>query len=133
MNKERKFHLGGEGRKVIGKIISIKGHCTYGLKVGDEFEMDSQSAGGLCGYFYYSIYPYIMTYQFGGKFPDSGLGWGGDKIELVCPDAINQVRIQLRPEGADDTRHPVYLKEEEREKEKWRKKLCEDTETGKQK
>jgi len=123
MLKERKYHLGREGRKVIGRIISIKGHCTYGQKVGDEFELSAQSTGGLCGYLYYNLYPYIMTYQFGGKFPDTGIGWAGEKMEFTCPDIVNQVRIQLRPEGVDEARHPVYLKEEEREEEKWRKKL----------
>ncbi len=50
MSKERKYYIGHEGRKVIGRIISIKGHCTYGLKVGDEFELSAQSPGGLCAY-----------------------------------------------------------------------------------
>ena len=120
MSKERKYHLGHEGRKVIGRIISIKGHCTYGLKVGDEFELSAQSTGGICAYFYYNLYPTINALQFGGKLPES---WGGERMELTCPDITNQVRIQLRPEGADEARHPRYIEEEEREEKKWRKKL----------
>jgi len=123
VTKERKYHLGREGRKIIGRVISIKGHCTYGLKVGDEFELSAQSSGGLCGYFYYNLYPYIMTYQFGGKFPES---WGGERMEFTCPDIVNHVRIQLRPEGVDEARHPVFRKEEENEEKKWRKKLGKD-------
>lgn len=115
MTEERKYHVGQEGRKVIGRIISIKGHCTYGLKVGDEFELSAQSPGGLCAYFYHNIYPYIMTYQFGGKFPEN---WGGERMEFTCPDVLNQARIQLRPEGVEEARHPSYLKEREREKRK---------------
>jgi len=123
MTKERKYHVGGEGRKVIGRIISIRGHCTYGQKVGDEFELTAQSTGGLCPYLYYNLYPYIMTYQFGGTYPDTMTGWTGERMEFICPDIINQVRIQLRPEGVDAARHPVYLKDEEKEEQKWRKKL----------
>ena len=120
MTKERKYHVGDEGRKLIGRIISIKGHCTYGQKVGDEFELSAQSTGDICPYFYHNLYPYIMTYQFGGKFPES---WGGECMEFLCPDILNQVRIQLRPEGTDSARHLAYLKDEENEEKKWRKKL----------
>lgn len=74
MDKKRKYHIGREGRRVIGRIISIKGHCTYGLRVGDEFHLSCQSPGGLCGNFYYTIYPHIKLLQFGGKCPES---WGG--------------------------------------------------------
>ena len=123
MAKDRKYHVAHEGRKVIGRIISIKGHCDYGLKVGDEFELSAQSPDGLCGYFYYSIHPYIKTFQFGGKFPDDGIAWAGERMEYTCPDVVNSVRIQLRPEGIDAARHPVYLKEMENEEKKWRKKL----------
>ncbi len=108
------------GYKVIGTIVSIKGHCDYGQKVGDRFELSAQSTGGLCAYLYHNLYPYIMTYQFGGKFPES---WGGERMEFTCPDIVNQVRIQLRPEGVDEARHPVFLKEGESEEKKWRKKL----------
>ena len=97
MRDNRKFHDARYGRKVIGKIIRIKGHCTYGLKLGDEFELSSGSADGICGYFYYNIYPYIMTLQFGGQFPPQPIGWHEEFIELNCPDIVNAVTIQLRP------------------------------------
>ena len=109
------------GYRVIGKIVSIRGHCDFGQKVGQEFELSSQSTGGICAYLYYNIYPYVMTLQFGGKFPES---WGGERMEFTCPDIINQVRIQLRREEVEEARHPLYLEDEEEEKEKWRKKLA---------
>lgn len=97
------------GHKVIGTIISIKGHCDYGQKVGDRFELSAQCSDGLCGYLYYSIYPFIMALQFGGKFPEA---WGGERMEFTCPDIINATRIQLRCEGVDEARHPLYIKDE---------------------
>ena len=47
MLKGRKYNytLDG-GKKVIGRIISIWGRCEFGHKVGDEFELTSQSNGG---------------------------------------------------------------------------------------
>ena len=95
MTENRKFHDARYGRKVIGRIIRIKGHCTYGLKVGDEFDLSAGSAGGICGYFYYSLYPYIMTLQFGGHFPPKPIGWHDEFMELNCPDIENAVTIQL--------------------------------------
>ena len=124
MPTKRKYNytLDG-GKKVIGRIISIRGRCTFGLKVGDEFELTSQSSGGLCGYFYHNLYPYIMTYQFHGTFRNDCDDWGGNQMELACPDIINCARIQLRPEGISPDRHPAYLKDEEKEEQRWRRKI----------
>ena len=122
MAKERQYHTRDIGRKVICKVVSIRGHCSYGLKVGDEFEVSAKSTGGICGYLYHNIYPFVMTYQFGGGFPEKG-NWPGDRMEVVCPDATSCVRVQLRPDGVDAARHPVYLKDEEDEEKRWRKRL----------
>ena len=83
------------GYKVIGTIKSIKGECSAGHKVGDRLELSGHSSGGLCGFFYHDIFPYIIMLQFGGKFPDS---WGGGVVELECMDRTNAVTIELRPE-----------------------------------
>jgi uncharacterized repeat protein (TIGR04076 family) len=123
MSKKEK-NSGGhkKGRKVIGRIVSIRGHCSYGLKVGDEFELGHMSTSGICPDLFYNIYPSVMTYQFGGKFPETGT-LAGERMEFTCPDVINAARIQLRPEGVDPTRHPVYLEDEKNEEKKWRKRL----------
>ena len=82
--------------RVIGTIKSIKGYCHAGHKVGDEFELDGHSSGGLCGFFYHDIFPYIVMLHFGGKFPDS---WGGEVIKFECMDRANAVTIELKRIG----------------------------------
>jgi len=87
------------GYKVGGTIKKVRGECEFGHKVGDRIELSGSSAGGLCGFFYHDIYPYIYPYiimlQFGGKFPDE---WGGEVLEFDCMDVANAVRIELRRE-----------------------------------
>ena len=85
-----------EGYKVIGTIKKVKGECSWGHKVGDSFELSGYSSGGLCGFFYHDIYPYIIMLQFGGGFPEE---WGDpDVLTLDCMDIANAVRIELRRE-----------------------------------
>jgi uncharacterized repeat protein (TIGR04076 family) len=83
------------GYKVIGTITGLKGTCAMGHKVGDRFELSGYTSAGLCGFFYYAIYPYIMMLQFGGKWPDE---WGGDVLEFDCPDRYNALTIKLTKE-----------------------------------
>ena len=83
------------GKKVIGEVFGLKGHCNMGHKVGDRFELSAYNNGGLCGFFYYALYPYIMMLQFGGKWPDS---WGGEVLEFDCPDRYNLLSVRIHPE-----------------------------------
>lgn len=83
------------GFRVIGTFIGLKGHCHAGHKVGDQIALSAHNANGLCGFFYYTLYPYIMMLQFGGKWPDS---WGGDVLEFDCPDRHNALTIRLTRE-----------------------------------
>ena len=57
--------------------------------------MSGASPDGLCGFFYYNIYPYIIMLQFGGKFPEE---WGDD-VQFECPDWVNAARIELRSDS----------------------------------
>lgn len=83
------------GYKIIGTIKDIKGHCNAGHKIGEKIELSGYNAGGLCGFFYHDIFPYIMMLQFGGSFPAE---WGVDPdiVELECPDRTNVVKIELQ-------------------------------------
>ena len=78
------------GCRVIGSITGTKGNCAMGHKVGDRFELHGRTSDGLCGYFYHSIFPYIIMLQCGGTWP----GEGG-LPEFDCPDAANAVTIKL--------------------------------------
>jgi len=83
------------GYKVIGTIKKLKGRCNAGHKVGDKIELSSYISGGLCGFLYHDVYPYVIMLQFGGKFPDE---WGGEVQEFSCLDKTNEVTIELRRE-----------------------------------
>ena len=83
------------GYRIVGTIKEVKGHCHAGHEIGDKIELDAHDSGGLCGFFYHDIFPYIIMLQFGGSFPDT---WGEDPdvVEWECPDRSNGVKIELR-------------------------------------
>jgi uncharacterized repeat protein (TIGR04076 family) len=93
-----------ETRRLIGKIVSVNGKCTAGHKVGEEFDLTVYSENGtayrapnICCFFYYELFPYITTMQFGGKLP-----WEKDRgiFRAGCPDndkvAIEIKRVQTK-------------------------------------
>lgn len=83
------------GHPIVGTIKKVKGFCNAGHKKGDKMELSGHNTGGLCGFFYHDIFPYIIMLQFGGSFPAE---WGGDQdvVELECMDKFNAVKIELR-------------------------------------
>jgi len=82
------------GFRVVGTIKAVKGNCSAGHKVGDTIELSAHNTGGLCGFLYHDIFPYIIMLQFGGGFPPQ---WGDpDKVGLDCMDKWNLVTIELR-------------------------------------
>ena len=82
------------GYRVVGTIKAVKGTCSAGHKVGDKFELSGYSSDGLCGFFYNSLFAYIMMLQFGGGFPPE---WGDpDVVEMDCMDKYNMATIELR-------------------------------------
>ena len=106
--------LGEPGAKIIGTIISVKGRCWMGQKAGDTFELSGNKTGGLCGHLFHTIYPYLIMLEYGGSFPDDAANeWPGDRPEFIFPDAYNQVKIQLRPEGTEPGRHFLYEKDKQ--------------------
>ena len=84
------------GHKVIGTIVGVKGECSWGHNVGERLELSGYSPGGLCGFFYHDIFPYIIILQLGGGFPPA---WGDPNIiNMECLDKYNAVTIELRRE-----------------------------------
>jgi uncharacterized repeat protein (TIGR04076 family) len=82
------------GHRVVGTIKEVKGVCSARHKVGDQFELSGYASGGLCGFFYHDIFPYILMLQFGGGFPAE---YGNpDVVELECIDKLNAVKIELK-------------------------------------
>ena len=83
------------GFKVIGTIKEVKGNCNAGHKVGDKLELSGHNTGGLCGFFYHDIFPYLIMLQFGGGYPKEWVA-EQDVVELECMDRRNAVKIELR-------------------------------------
>ena len=82
------------GFRVVGTVKSVKGHCNAGHAAGQRIELSGHNTGGMCGFFYHDLFPYILMLQFGGGFPAE---WGDpDVIELECMDRANAVTIELR-------------------------------------
>ncbi len=77
---------------VIAKVISQKGHCHNGHKVGDEFVVGPKTPEGVCAFAYYAIFPFASVLRYGGKFP-----WSKDenKVTVACPDGDNPVEFEL--------------------------------------
>ena len=83
----------GVGKKITATVISIKGKCNAGHKNGDIFELSCHNPDGLCGFFYYEIFPKLSVMQFGGCYP----WWSEDQkvFKFECPDRKNLVTLQI--------------------------------------
>ena len=84
-----------EQRQVVARVISQKGTCAAGHKVGDEFAMGGLTPAGLCSFAFCTLFPFASVLQYGGSFP-----WetDPDKTTAACPDAANPVVFELRRE-----------------------------------
>ncbi len=78
---------------VIAKVISQKGTCTAGHKVGDKFVIGQQTPPNICSWAFYSLFLPAEVLQFGRSFP-----WENDrnKATIACPDSENPVVFELR-------------------------------------
>lgn len=80
--------------EVLAKVMSQKGTCAAGHKVGDEFLIGDRTPGGMCSWAFETIFPFVTVLQFGGSFP-----WEKDdpnKTTVACPDPGNPVVFELR-------------------------------------
>jgi len=79
--------------KVVAKVISQKGSCDAGHKVGDEWIIENKTPEGICLSAFCALIPNVRTLRFGGSFP-----WEADPdaTTVACPDANNPVVFELR-------------------------------------
>jgi uncharacterized repeat protein (TIGR04076 family) len=79
--------------KVRVRVISQKGSCEAGHKVGDEWLVGEKTPQGLCTFAFASLFPFITPLMFGASFP-----WEKDPevTTVACPDAENPVVFELR-------------------------------------
>jgi uncharacterized repeat protein (TIGR04076 family) len=77
-----------EWHKVSVRVISQKGKCEAGHKVGDEFIIGDKLPAGMCSWAFYALFPFVAALESGGSFP-----WEADKDKttVACPDPGNQV------------------------------------------
>ena len=79
--------------EVIARVISQKGTCAGGHKLGEEFVIGEKAPPKLCAWAFYSLFPFASVLQFGGSFP-----WeeDPDRTTVACPDPTNPVVFELR-------------------------------------
>ena len=75
------------------KVISQKGHCEAGHRVGDEWLVGEKTPEGLCIFALGSLLPFITPLMYDGSFP-----WEKDPdvSTAACPDAENPVVFEIR-------------------------------------
>jgi len=64
-----------EWYQIKARVISQKGHCSAGHKVGYEFLIGDVVPTGMCSWAFYSLFPLSQPCQSGGTFP-----WEKDPI-----------------------------------------------------
>jgi len=74
------------------RVISQKGTCAIGHKVGDEFVISRTTPEGICLSAFNTFFPAMRTLMFGGTFPWSD---DPDTATMACPDAENPVVFKL--------------------------------------
>ena len=80
---------------VKAKVISQKGICEAGHKVGDEYVIGDHTLPGVCSWAFCAIFPFAEVLLFGGSFP-----WEQDanRVTVACPDPANPVIWELKRE-----------------------------------
>jgi len=84
------------GRRVVARIIEVRGRagpgvCSYGHRVGEEFEI-GEVCPRLCSWAFNSLFPFATALRFCGSLP-----WerDPDKAMVSCPDPDNTVIFEL--------------------------------------
>ncbi len=85
-----------EQHDVIIKVISQKGTCDAGHKVGDEWVIKGKgnvAPEGICLPAFTSLYPDAHGLMFGASYP-----WSRDPDTAIvaCPDSDNPVIFEIR-------------------------------------
>lgn len=77
-------------KRVRLTVVSLDGTCHKGHKPGDAFVVDCYDAGGVCGYLYHAVFPFLSVLQYGGSYP-----WAPDgRMRLPCPDAYDRLVVE---------------------------------------
>ena len=85
--------VGKEPRKIVAKVISQKGYCAIGHKVGDVIELDHFGVkGDICINALFTMLPVAYAMMHNSYFP-----WSKDQCKELhaCPDPHNPVVFEL--------------------------------------
>jgi len=79
--------------QVSVRVISQKGSCEAGHRVGDRWIIGEKTPDGLCIFAFGSLLPFITPLMFGASFP-----WEKepDMTTVACPDPTNPVVFEIR-------------------------------------
>ena len=80
--------------KIIATVQSVKGHCDFDHRVGEQVVFDGETVQGrVCLHALYSFLPKVFAMRYGADFP-----WLEDKdvATHACPDAFNPVVFEIR-------------------------------------
>ena len=86
-------------KNITVKVISQKGTCGLGHKVGDTISFSENEVDGrLCIHALYAILPKIFAMMYDARFP-----WleDPDVSTSACPDAVNPVVFEISRKKAD--------------------------------
>lgn len=80
---------------MVIRVVSQRGTCLCGHKVGDEFVLGDVAPAGLCSWAFNAIFPFASVLQFGGALP-----WekDPDRALVACPDPDSPVVFEVRRE-----------------------------------
>ena len=79
--------------RIVARVVSQRGQCEAGHRVGDEFVMGQTTPCGMCSWAFHVLFPASQVLEFDGAFP-----WEPDRdaARVACPDADNPVVFELR-------------------------------------
>ena len=78
------------------RVISQKGFCASGHKVGDEWVIQHDTPPGLCLWAFNTMFPDCRVLMFGGEFKPSPVSPTPDIRHVTCPDGMNPVTFEIK-------------------------------------
>ena len=82
-----------ESYEVVARVVSQKGTCAAGHKVGDEWVIGRKTPEGICLPAFSALEPFALVLRCGGAFyyeTDPHV------TTVACPDAKNPVVFELK-------------------------------------
>jgi uncharacterized repeat protein (TIGR04076 family) len=97
--KSQPRNMVGKGFPAIDKyrafveIMGVDKVCTWGHGAGQKLEIDPFNVGGVCGFLYSKVYPYLNILLAGVTLP--WMSEDDPAMYQICPDSYNQTSYRL--------------------------------------